>query len=629
MPSGVLAIGMSVAVTAPAPSGRSELTKARVVSFPPMANTCVSLAGCVAVQPCLRAPPPAAAPYLDSLNTQASLRPPRGESCSWVVWPCWQGDDLPLGKPALQSPVGGRIMPLTIRGFAGSMAAVIVCSALALEGCGSAFPPAPPRATSFPPGTNAQTSVIVIPIDVRVRNFRQALSRAGSSRILDSGWRAVQTASNDGYADVRTIIATYLNSKVVGSRFVPTEFRITARRGEVGESGQGDVIRIGFNERFELQLRSRAGEYVCGPQGNAALRASAAIAARVRPDGTLQSSISDFAGRLPAYCDIARSFINNGGIDLTPALREPYLRALNKVAQTVAMVIQRTFDLVVRAKFATVAQQLAQPIQISENAWLTPNLQNATIRNLSLATSGSDLLANFNLALAARPQVSLGSAAPPPSQVSVPSFSALDIPDEFRLPIDVRVPFTLMVERARSSIVGTELPIKVIGTVRINNVDIYATDAGTVTAPQPKLVIEVDFSGGASGKLYLWGTPTVDPATRVISMPDLNYTTDTSRLLIRMFAPLLTSNFVVSRVRNAATFDASKLIDEHTAPFMKPYDHTFTTSDGTTVALHAVPASVGLNGIGVDADALVVHVVVPGTLTASVDTSADALSLAR
>jgi hypothetical protein len=82
-------------------------------------------------------------------------------------------------------------------------------------------------------------------------------------------------------------------------------------------------------------------------------------------------------------------------------------------------------------------------------------------------------------------------------------------------------------------------------------------------------------------------------------------------------------------VRNAATFDASKLIDEHTAPFMKPYDHTFTTSDGTTVALRAVPASVGLNGIGVDADALVVHVVVPGTLTASVDTSADALSLAR
>ncbi|MGC2408288.1 MAG: DUF4403 family protein [Candidatus Cybelea sp.] len=520
-------------------------------------------------------------------------------------------------------------MPLTIRRFAGSMAAVILCFALTLEGCGSAFPPAPPRATSFPPGTNAQTSVIVIPIDVRVRNFRQALSRAGSSRILDSGWRAVQTASNDGYADVRSIIATYLNSKVVGSQFVPTEFRITARRGDVGASSQGDVIRIGFNERFELQLRSRAGEYVCGPKGNAALRASAAIAARVRPDGTLQTSISDFVGRLPAYCDIARSFINNGGIDLTPALREPYLRALNKVAQTVAMVVQRAFDLVVRAKFATVAQQLAQPIQVSENAWLTPNLQNATIRKLSLATSGSDLLANFNLALAARPQVSLGSEAPPPSQVSVPSFSALDIPDEFRLPIDVRVPFSLMVEHARSSIVGTELPIKVIGTVRVDSVDIYATDAGTATTPQPKLVIEVGFSGGASGKLYLWGTPTVDPATRVISMPDLNYTTDTSRLLIRMFAPLLTSNFVVSRVRNAATFDASKLIDEHTAPFMKPYDRTFTTSDGTTVALRAVPASVGLNGIGVDVDALVVHVVVPGTLTASVDTSADALSLAR
>jgi hypothetical protein len=513
--------------------------------------------------------------------------------------------------------------------FAGRMSAGVLCAILMLEGCGSAFPPAPPRATSFPPQANAPTSVITIPIDVRVRNLRQVLSRAGSSTIVDSGWRAVQTASNDGYADVRTIIATYLNSKVVGSPYVPTEFRITARRGNVGESGGGDVIHIGFNERFELQLRSRAGAYVCGPKASTALAASSAVAARVRPDGTLQTNISDFAGHLEAYCDIARSVLNNGGIDLTPVLREPYLRAMNKVASTVALVIQRAFDLVVRAKLATIARQFAQPIQISDNAWLTPNLQNATIRNLTLATSGGYLLATFNLAVAARPQVSLGPQPPPPSQVSVPSFSALDIPDEFRLPVDVRVPFALMLEKARPSVVGTELPIKVIGTVRVDGLDMYATDAGTAEAPKPQLVIQVDFSGGASGKLYLWGTPTVDPATRVISMPDLRYTTDTSRVLIRMFAPLLTSNFVVSRVRNAATFDASKIIDEQTAQFMKPYDRTITATDGTTIALHAVPSQVGLNGISVEADALVIHPVVNGTFTAKVDTSADALSLAR
>ncbi|MGA7285901.1 MAG: DUF4403 family protein [Candidatus Cybelea sp.] len=521
-------------------------------------------------------------------------------------------------------------MLLTIRVFGGRMGATILGLALSLEGCGSAFPPPPPRATSFPPAsTTTQTSVIVIPIDVRVRNLRQALSRAGSSTIVDSGWRTVAAASNDAYADVREIIATYLNTKIVGSPNVPTEFRITARRGDIGESGQADTIRIGFNQSFEIQLRSRAGSYVCGPKANAALRASAAIAARARPDGTLQTNISAFSGRLEAYCNIARSVLNNGGIDLTPALREPYLRALNKVSETVATVIQRAFDLVVRVKFATIARQLAQPIQVSENVWLTPNLQNATIRKLALATNGGDLLATFNLAVAARPQVSLGSEPPPPSQVSVPSFSALDIPDDFHLPVAVRVPFSLILDRARPAIVGTELPIKVIGTVRVDGVDMYATDSGTATAPQPKLVIQVDFSGGASGKLYLWGSPTVDPATRVISMPDLQYTTDTSRLLIRMFAPLLTSNFVVSRVRNAATFDASKLIDERTAAFMKPYDRTVNAADGTTIALHAVPSQVGLNGISVEADALVINAVVNGTFTASVNTSADALSLAR
>jgi hypothetical protein len=518
-------------------------------------------------------------------------------------------------------------MRLTTRRLTAHMGAAALGSALALGGCNTVFPPAPTRATSFPPPANVLTSVITIPIDVRVRNLRQALNRGGSSTVLDSGWRAVQTASKDGYADVRVVIATYLNSKIVGSRFVPTEFRITAQRGNVDESAQGGVIKLGFNERFELQLRSRAGNYICAPKANAALRASAAVAARVRPDGSFQTNLSGYSGRLQAYCDLARTVLNNGGIDLTPVLREPYLRALNKASELVATVIRRAFDVVVRAKFAVIARQLAQPIQISDNAWLTPNLQNATVRNLSLATSGGDLLATFNLAVAARPQVSLGSEPPPPSQVSVPSFATLDIPDEFRLPIDVRIPFALMVARARSSLVGTSLPVKVIGTVHVDDVNVYATDAGTATAPQPKLVIEVAFSGGASGRLYLWGTPTVDPATRVISMPDLNYTTDTSRLLIRVFAPLLTSNFVVSRVRSAATFDASNLIDERTAEFMKPYDKTLTASDGTTIALHAVPAQVGLNGISVEADALVIHAVINGVLNASVDTSADALSL--
>ncbi len=521
-----------------------------------------------------------------------------------------------------------RIFPLTVRALAGRVGAASLCCAVSLDAC-SAFPPAPPRVTSFPPQTaSTQTSVITIPIDLRVRNLRQALSRGGSSTIVDSGWRLVQTASNDGYADVRTIIATYINTKLVGSPYVPTEFRLTARRGNIGESSQSDVITVGFNEHFELQLRSRTVGYICGPKANAALKASAAIAAQARSDGTLHTNISNAAERLTVYCDIARSVLNSGGIDLTPVLREPYQRALDKVSSAAALVIQRAFDLVVRAKFATIARQLAQPIQIAENAWLTPNLQNATIRKLALATSDGDLLADFNLAVAARPQVSLGSEPPPPSQVSVPSFSALDVPDQFHLPVDVRIPFALILQNARPQIVGTELPVKVIGTVRIDNVDMYATDAGTATALQPKLVIEVDFSGGASGKLYVWGTPAVDPATRVISMPDLTYTTQTSHVLIRMFAPLLTSNFVVSRVRNAATFDASKLIDEHTAAFMKPYDKTLTASDGTTIALHAVPSQVGLNGISVEADALVVHPVVNGTVTASVNTSADALSLA-
>jgi hypothetical protein len=521
-------------------------------------------------------------------------------------------------------------MPSTIRAFSGRVlaSAAVVCAALVVQGC-SAFPPAPTRATSFPPQANMEPSVVTIPIDVRIRNFARALNRPGSSEVLRSGWRSVQASSSDGYADVRTLIAQYLNAKVVGSRFVPTEFRLTARRGDVavGEPGQGDVLRVGFNERYELELNSRAGRYLCSPRGHAAIQAAANVAENARPDGTLSPTVADISTRMLAYCNVARSALDVGQIDLTQALREPYARALQIVSEALTRVLQRVADIVVRAKFATLANAFAQPIQISSNAWLTPNLQNAAVRRLSFAASGGDLLAKFDLALAVRPQVSLGTqpTAPP---FSVPSLSNLDIPDGFHLPVDIRVPFDLIAEHARAQLKGKELPVKVLGTVRIDDVDVYATDTGTPEAPQPKLVIQIDFSGGASGKLYLWGTPTIDPATRVISFPDLNYTTDTSRLLVRIFAPLLTSNFVVSRVRDAATFDASKLIDEQTAPFMQTYQRTFTAPDGTVVSVSAVPAPVGLNGISVDAVALSVHAVVNGTVSVSAQADADALRLA-
>jgi hypothetical protein len=530
-----------------------------------------------------------------------------------------------------EARVMGRVaVPLTTKALAGRIAAAaLVCVSLAAQGCGTAFPPAPPRATSFPPTAAAQPSVVEISMAVRLRGVQQALNRSGSATVLNSGWRAVQASSSDGFADGRKIIAQYLNAKVVGSGFVPTEFRLTARRDPVavGAQGQGGTLRLGFNDRYELEVRSRAGSYVCSPRNSSALRTAADVTAVVRPDGTLQEKVSQTSQRLTAVCSAASSLLRDREIDLTPVLRAAYARALFKLTDTLTILLQRATDLVLRVKFATLATTFAQPTQISANAWLTPNLQNAAVRRLLFAARGSDLFANFGLALAAHPQISLGSEPPTASPVWPPRFANLEEPDGFHLAVDVRVPFDLITQRARAQLQGTELPVKFIGTIRVDDVDVYATDAGTPEAPHPQLVVQIDFSGAASGKLYLWGTPTIDPATRVISMPDLNYTTDTRRLLVRFFAPVIMSNFVVSRVRNATTFDASTLIDERTAPFLKPYDRTVQLPDGTSATLHAVPSPVGLNGISVAADALIVQAVVNGTVDVNVDTDVNALSL--
>jgi len=50
----------------------------------------------------------------------------------------------------------------------------------------------------------------------------------------------------------------------------------------------------------------------------------------------------------------------------------------------------------------------------------------------------------------------------------------------------------------------------------------------------PDLVVRVAFSGSAKGVFYLAGTPVYDPATRVVSVPNLDYTAETKNLLLRL-----------------------------------------------------------------------------------------------
>ena len=244
-------------------------------------------------------------------------------------------------------------MPLTIRVFGGRWRRRFFVLHSPLEGCGSAFPPAPPRATSFPPAHDCA--------DVGHRDpDRRASPKLPTGTqprrivaIVDSGWRAVQTASNDGYADVRRSLRPISTAKSSGRRNVPTEFRITARRGDVGESGQATLFESASTKlRAPAAIASRAAT-------SAVLRRTLRCARRLPsprervPTERFRRTSRTLAGAFEAYCNIARSVLNNGGIDLTPALREPYLRAFNKVSETVAMVIQRAFDLVVRVKFAT------------------------------------------------------------------------------------------------------------------------------------------------------------------------------------------------------------------------------------------------------------------------------------
>lgn len=98
-------------------------------------------------------------------------------------------------------------------------------------------------------------------------------------------------------------------------------------------------------------------------------------------------------------------------------------------------------------------------------------------------------------------------------------------------------------------------PFEVEGrTFVIKDIDISGDNSG-------KLNIDVSFTGNRKGVLHLSGTPVLDTALQVLSMPDISFAIDTKDILVNMGKNLFRKK-ILKQLRNQSVLDIAALIQK-------------------------------------------------------------------
>jgi hypothetical protein len=124
-------------------------------------------------------------------------------------------------------------------------------------------------------------------------------------------------------------------------------------------------------------------------------------------------------------------------------------------------------------------------------------------------------------------------------------------------------------------------PFEVEGrTFVIKDVNISGTNEG-------KIQVDVSFSGNRKGVLHLSGTPVLDSARQVLSMPDVTFALDTKDMMVNI-AKALFHKKIMKQLQNQSVLDLAALIEKNKAAIEARLNQTVTPWMGTTGSVQSI-----------------------------------------
>jgi len=204
------------------------------------------------------------------------------------------------------------------------------------------------------------------------------------------------------------------------------------------------------------------------------------------------------------------------GIDVTERVINA---ARDQLEQNTHIIDQELARIDLKGRFEKYWQIVREPIRLTDDVWLLINP--SAVHRGPTAGQGSTLEAFVGLTAA--PQIVLGPR-PTVDSLPLPPLLEATLDDGLHILLDAKADY-----EAASRLLTRELAGRTLewGGNRVELLEIRLSGIGG-----GRIAVEVDFRGTARGRVFLVGTPTIDPATNEIWVPDLDFDVATRHLLV-------------------------------------------------------------------------------------------------
>jgi len=407
-----------------------------------------------------------------------------------------------------------------------SFFALIVISTFVYSSCAFIKPNSPTVPESKIPKIPQPISVVDIPITANLESyFRQAEG-------------AVPTQYSGNENPCQGVRYSYL--------FQRSPFTIT---------GTGNTLNLSFIGMYQLSgaycakcffnncVAPKVG-FSCGTGGESMRRVDIKYNStfNVMPNYSLQSNTS-----LTTLNPIDRCKITVLGIDITDKLINGVRGPLNSLGSKVDQMVS---NVDVKSKITPLWNKISQSIKLGTYGYL--NLNPNALRLSSINMSGSIL--NFSIGLSANPVISTQSK--PSTASPLPNLSDFTPGNGFNIYLDLNAGYDTLSQQLNNRVVGKE--------IKIGHREIKITNAKIYGIGNSKLVVEVTFKGTRKGSIYLVGTPSYNPISHVLTIPDIDFDLQTKSVLLKV-AKWLLNDKIISELKSKSVYDLTfKINDEKT-----------------------------------------------------------------
>jgi len=239
-----------------------------------------------------------------------------------------------------------------------------------------------------------------------------------------------------------------------------------------------------------------------------------------------------------------RCEVTFAGFDVTGRMEEAAREFLGGHTETIDSIVRAAE---VRPSFVAWWDVLREPIELDEDVWL--EIRPEAIRRGPIHGTGDAVTVDANLR--ARPRVSVGDR-PEVWPTELPALEEGPVGGALDILIEARGEYPAATRLLNEALVG-QIVEAAGGRLEVRSLTVMGIGGG-------RLALETEVAGDLEGRLFLVGTPSYDAQDGQVYIPDLNFSVETSNLLVHGASRALHTQ-LVTFLRSRARWPVGDAVD--------------------------------------------------------------------